>query len=298
MNMNEYWEKYKNRNKSQENFQQSPERPNINPSLDHFSYLQSQINSLEDKYLELQSKLSASSAYESHFSSHSIHYPEKLERLEKSFSFLEQRLTKLEDQNNFFKYENLRMDLIKELNLSENKIFHHFDSELQALNFKLRDVADKGKDTKRNIVRFEDQAIEGKVDQEWQKKIEKIVIVCAEKLKNIEDKTGNLFEGNSIDVLLKTVKKVKNFRISVVKRLDELEEFSKKLCKKFLDIECSSAILSPMAKHQKNESNLSFTHKKVNVDAEKSKKNCEGKRGNNRSVSPVDKKTDKIKVKN
>lgn len=298
MNMNEYWEKYKNRNKSQESFQQPPEKLNSSPSFDHFSYLQSQINSLEDKYLELQSKFSASSAYESHFASYQAPCPEKLDRLEKSLSFLEQRLAKLEDQNSFFKYENLRMDLIKELNLSENKLFQHFNSELQAFNFKLKEIGDKGRDTKRNVVRFEDQALDGRADQEWQKKIEKIVIVCAEKLRNIEDKAGNLFEGNSVDVLLKSVKKIKSFRISVGKRLDELEEFSKKLCKKFLDIECSSALLSPMAKHQKNESNLSFTHKKVNVDAEKSKKNCEGKRGNNRSVSPVDKKNDKIKVKN
>ena len=298
MNMNEYWEKYKNRNKGQEPTQQSFDKFQSDPMIEHFSHLQSQINSLEDKYLELHSKLSASFAYENHFSGHQHQYPDKYDRIEKSLNFLEERITKIEENNNFFKYENLRMELIKELNLTENKISQYFGSEILALNQRVKEISDKGRETKRNTVRFDEPVQEGKVDQEWQKKIEKIVIICAEKLKDIEDRNGGRGEAGNIEVVLKSVKKMKNFRINVIKRLDELEEFSKKLCKKFLSIENSPGLLSPMAKHVKNESNLSFSGKKVVGDGGKAKKSCEPKKVKSRSVSPTDKKGEKNKVQN
>ena len=295
MNMNEYWEKYKNRNKGQEPTQQSFDKFQSNPMFEHFSHLQSQINSLEDKYLELHSKLSASFAYENHFSAHQHHHPDKLDRIEKSLNFLEDRITKIEENSNFFKYENLRMELIKELNLTENKISQYFGSELLAINQRVKEISDK---RTRSTVRFDEPVNEGKVDQEWQKKIEKIVIICAEKLKEIEERSGGRGESSNIEVVLKSVRKMKNFRVNVVKRIDELEEFSKKLCKKFLSLESSPGLLSPMAKHVKNESNLSFSNKKVVGDGGKIKKNSEAKKIKSRSVSPTDKKADKNKVQN
>jgi hypothetical protein len=274
--MNQYWEKYKNRNKSQEHLNQPYDKYESNPVLEHISHLQSQINSLEDKFLDLQCKVSSRTAYEGHFSSPSIEKPEKFQE---TFRFFDERISKLEQNSQFFKYENLRMDLIKELNLTESRINDFINTELATFHRKLKEFNDKNR---KNTVRFEDESNEGKIDPEWQKKIEKIVVICAEKIKSFEEKPNN---DQSIEF-----QKQKKIQLKINKRLEELEDFSKRICRKLISLESSSNLSSPLSKHQKNDSNLSFTQKKLQQADSKPKKSTEEKpRPKSRSTSPTGK---------
>ena len=289
MNMNQYWEKYKNRNKSQEHLNQAPDKSDSNPILDYISHLQSQINSLEDKFLYLQCKFAGKTSFDSQIPPNPFQKPEKLEKIQELYLIHEERLQKLEQNNQFFKYENLRMDLIKELNLTESRINDFLNSELVNFQKRLKELQENKKEAKRPTVRFEDEALNGKIDAEWQKKIEKIVVICAEKIKNFEERTNP-------EVLNENQQKLKKFRIKVNKRLEELDDFAKRMCRKLITIENSSSNLpSPISKHSKNESNLSFTQKKNKELENRVKK--EGKRNTSRSTSPTGKEKPKDRNK-
>jgi len=135
--MNHYWEKYKNRNKSQDVSGVSVEKPiSSQLILDQISGLQSQVNSLETKLLDLNCKFNGLNCYESH--NFAVQNPvlEKIERIERALEFrheIDQRVVKLEENNNFFRVENLRLELVRELGLIEKRISENFVKEVQGV---------------------------------------------------------------------------------------------------------------------------------------------------------------------
>lgn len=265
--MNHYWEKYKNRNKSQD-LSSNPIEKQVptNLILDQISALQSQINLLETKFLDLNCKFNGLNTYESH--NFAIQNPllEKIERIEKSLEVnrgIGHKDLKFEENNNFFRMENLRLELVKELNLTENRISENLSKEVQNINKKIKEIGESGKENSKLSKKTEDAATEKTKNEDWLKKIEKIVVSCGEKLKKIE-LTQNLGTNPSIASEIESLKasmnKFKSFQIKTLKKIDEIEEFSKKLCRKF--IESDSLLSSPLSKSLKKDASLTSTQKK------------------------------------
>ena len=266
MSMNHYWEKYKNRNKSQDDSGTNVEKPiSSNLILDQISSLQSQVNSLETKLLDLNCKFNGLNSFESH--NFAVQNPvlEKIEKIEKSLEFrheIDQRVMKLEDNNNFFRIESLRLDLVKELNLIENRISENFTREVQNINKKIKEIPIYGKE---NIKKVDAQPKEKGLSDESLKKIEKIVVACGERMKKLEEnavKDANSGLMLELEGVKTSINKFKNFQSKVVKKIEEIEEFSKKLCRKFIEYDSEGLLSSPSNKGLKKEQSLTLTQKK------------------------------------
>lgn len=267
MSMNHYWEKYKNRNKSQD-ISSNPGEKQVPTHLilDQISALQCQVNALETKFLDLNCKFNGLNTYESH--NFAIQNPllEKIERIEKSLEVkreLAHKDLKFEENNNFFRMENLRLELVKELNLTENRISENLSKEVQNINKRIKEISESSKENSKPSKKPEEGSTEKAKNEDWLKKIEKIVVSCGEKLKKLE---GSQSQGTSPSIALEieglkaSVSKFKGFQSKVKRKIDEIEEFSKKLCRKF--IESDSLVSSPLSKSLKKDASLASTQKK------------------------------------
>ena len=229
MSMNEYWEKYKNRNRSQDltSTVQDPKVPN-QMILDHISKMQNQLNSIEDRMIEFNIKINKLSHLETQFF---IQNPSKQESVDtkvlSELPFIEQRLLILEE-NNSYKLDQLKNEFNKALSFTESRIFE----EIQK-NFKKNEDLPKHEENSylnKHVNEF----------HKWQKKIEKIVMVSAEKLKFFEgknEKSTNKPVFDELEHIESSILKCNKNQKKFTQRLDELEEFSKKMCKRLIEME-------------------------------------------------------------
>lgn len=260
--MNQYWEKYRNKNRSQD-IQPTIQEMRV-PSetiLDHISSMQNHLNSLENRMIDINCKLSTLSAYEGQFIQKNQIILEKIDRFEhylENKTGLEQRLNKIEENADFFKYESLR----KEISLMENRLSECFSSEIGQINRKVQEINERNRENRRSRVKFEDEQDFPKDPKEnldkWQRKIEKVLEICVEKIKNTEDLTkrrennGNIT--GAIEDLGASIGKFKKFQTKITKKVEELEDFSKKLCKKVMSLESGDKFsCSPLNKNLKDQ---------------------------------------------
>ena len=311
--MNHYWEKYKNRNKSQDVSGVSVEKPiSSQLILDQISGLQSQVNSLETKLLDLNCKFNGLNCYESH--NFAVQNPvlEKIERIERALEFrheIDQRVVKLEENNNFFRVENLRLELVRELGLIEKRISENFVKEVQGINQRVKEIQIFGKE---NIKKVEMQPKEKGLRDESLNRIEKIVVACGERMKKLEESTAqgaNSGIGVELEGVKISINKFKNFQNKVVKKIEEIEEFSKKLCRKFIEYDSGSLLSSPSNKGLKKEQSFTLTQKKCKkvkseLNGQETRKNHLGylstakmNSKKKRSISPTPKENNKIRSK-
>jgi uncharacterized coiled-coil protein SlyX len=301
--MNEYWEKYKHRNKSQD--LKVPEQvPNVSNQiiLSQISSMQNKLNSLEDRMMDLNCKYNNLSSFEPQS------FLEKIRKFESILDLttsLEHRISTLEDHGTHSKFENLKKEISNALSQTELHLSEYLDQEISKITKKLKDFSYSYKD---KAVKFSD---ENKNEtnrhqnfSDWQKKIEKIVLFCAENLKEAEKNPKTSYEkaGNSnlqIETLQNSFNKFKKVQNKLVEKLDELESFSKRMCKRFIVSEGNEA---PYDLTQNN----SRTPNKINPLERKKKttkkKNLEDlndiktKEHQSNSVSPTNRKSKKNKL--
>ena len=276
MSLNHYWEKYRNRNKSHELVYPQNEKPVPNSIvLDHISQLQSQINQIETKLLDLNCKFNSISAYENKVLVQHDPIMEKVERIEKSLEFkteIETRFRAHKESERNLNHESMKSDILKEIYQAESRIAMTLSKEVQELNNRIRDINDSVKEQKSKSKTQEHQT-ESKDLQDWQKRIEKIVINCAEKLKKSEDQNPKLqIHSEILEQIQADLKRFKSFQVKVKDKLTEIEDFSKKICRKMIESEISSINNSPNSKKSKLESSLCSTQKKVKVSQSISEK--------------------------
>ena len=263
--MNMYWEKYKNRNKSQDTISNSQDAMVPNSIiLDHISSLQAKINSLEDKVFDLNCKMADVNRFEKDIKYKIQPLFEKIDMFEKSIELnneLECKLSRYQRESSE-KLENFESKIFYELEDSKNRLSENLSEEINQIHGKIKDLSALKRETKKSSVKFDEESsdLNRKMDEfhKWQIKIEKILIICAEKLKRPEIKSSKKSEcigsiEDHIQCIESQITKFKKFKNKISEKLIELEEFSKKICKRVITIENNQSTL-PESKSKLNTS--------------------------------------------
>lgn len=301
--MNVYWEKYKNRNRSQDvTLKKHEEKVPNSVILDHISAMQSQINAIEDRIVDLNCKLSNLNRNE-----HDMKYKiqpllDQSGILEKSIEVqndFDARIGRIERRNAYERFENLEKDVFRAFDKTEQRLSEYLSMEISKIHRKVSEIAGVGREPEKNTARFDDNVLDTnrqmKEVHKWQKKIEKIVLVCAERLKNpeIRGKNENLNNlADHVENIQVEVLKFKKNQTKFSEKLLELEEFSKKICKKVIrfeskepDLVCKNSTVKKQKTPIKKKEKDPKSEKKSKFYTEKFE--SKSTKDRNRSISPV-----------